>query len=120
MIDCIEYADAPFCAGESLKECPQGTEVPETVSCGTDGLGGNVDALGVPDDEFYSCEETGECDDSCSPPAREDCTLPTAEVAVPPTPVEEQLPQTGITDPGLLFATALALVVAGLRLRRLS
>lgn len=113
MIDCTEYADAPFCAGESLKECPQGTEVPETAECGTDGLGGNVDALGVPDDEMYSCEETGECDDSCSPPERDDCLL--AEETEPAPPVE-QLPQTG-GEASIALVAALFITI-GLRLVR--
>lgn len=141
-MDCTEYADAPFCAGPSLKECPNGTEVPETEECGTAWLN-DTDALGeppsyrdmqpvptcsgahwttaapfcivyVPDDEMYSCEETGECDDSCSPPARGDCLAVTEE---PPPPPLDTLPETGAMIPTLAIVAGVA-IMAGVRLIR--
>lgn len=71
----------------------------------------------VPDEEMYefSCEELGTCDDSCSPPARDDCLV--TEETETPTPVG-RLPETGITDPTLLLAAGMAAVIAGARLLR--
>lgn len=113
-LDCEAHEEAPFCAGPSLRPCPNGTEVPETEECGTTWLN-DTSALGVPDDEMYSCEETGECDDSCSPPARDDCLLEdtTTETTEPP-PLPEELPATGPGDLAVTGALALATIAVGL------
>ena len=167
-----EYADAPFCAGPSLRECAGGVEVAEDEAC----PGNDLDALGeppahparptptdplpepggtnasacarfdgdgdaatscyvdedgftvfrvdtefrpVPDDEMYSCEELGTCDDSCSPPARDDCHADAAVpvTAEPPAAVAE-LPVTGLDAVSTLALLAGACLAAGAALLR--
>lgn len=116
MIDCIEFADAAFCEGPSLQECPSGIEVPETEQCNSM-LGNDLTALGaVPDEVDGSCEEDGSCDDSCTPPARDDCTQ---ELVTEPAPLPiQELPATGL-DPFHGLIVALALVAGGGRLIQL-
>lgn len=105
------YVDAPFCAGPSLRECPGAGEVPETEPCPGNGA---VVGVVIPDEvDIVSCEEDGTCDDSCTPPARGDCTLP-GEVTTAPPPAAE-LPATGPAD---LLAPGLALVLIGTALLR--
>lgn len=129
---CVGYEGAPFCEGESLKSCGWNIEVPENEDCPPieqnrpdqcwnglyvrdldecPPLPGNAKladgALGSPD-PVDSCETDGSCDDSCTPPARGDCTI--AQTAEPAPP---ELPVTGLNDPVPLSALALALFVLG-------
>lgn len=109
---CEGYEAAPFCEGESVRECPGGIEVAENAACP-----GNAEladgALGSPDPvDVASCEEDGSCDDSCTAPARGDCTLgeTTAEVVVPEPGQIAELPATGpdqIVSLALMAAMAL-------------
>lgn len=106
-----EYADAPFCAGPSLKECADGTEVPEDQAC--------VVFEHEQETREGSCELDGTCDDSCTPPARDDCLVTETAEPAPPNTGQSTLPETGAgADAGLLLASALALITIGTRLAR--
>lgn len=116
---CEHDPAAPFCAGPSLRECDDGTEVAEDQPCPTaavvtpDCWGDDDGCVGPADEQTYSCEDDGTCDDSCSTPARGDCTAETGQPAPPPA----ELPATG-TPADLALAAAMALAAGAAVLAR--
>lgn len=150
--DCDLYPDTSWCSGPSMKECPQGVEVPETEDCNsysnTDcedwersargycpGEPGHQEEIDGLYDDTHSCEQDGTCDDSCSPPARDDCLegefdwlecqddsepdehnmcpVPDFERALPLTKSVDELPRTGISEDWLVIL-ALVSTTAGI------
>lgn len=140
---CSDHPDASFCSGDSVKECQGGYTVPEDEDCPLainqtqlpgcwqDEFGcvgpaldqsyphdptWRCEVLGDCESSPVSCEDDGTCDDSCSPPARDDCELPP-----PPqdttTTTQEQLPQTGISL-NLLLGGLTSLAIGMFLLRR--
>lgn len=100
-----EYADAPFCFGPSLRACPDGSEVPETAAC-------PENLVGPATEQTYSCEDDGSCDDSCTAPARADCTLENTVATTQEVPLDV-LPATGITDAGIMVLFGVLMVAIG-------
>lgn len=128
---CEGYEDAPFCAGESLQECPDGTEVAENTTCTTTTLPdcwtNEEGCVGPATNQTYdspdpvdvsSCEEDGTCDDSCTAPARGDCTLGQEVTVVPDEPVLAELPATGPDQIVSLALMAAMALTAGIGLIR--
>lgn len=76
----------------------------------------------VNDNERVSCEEDGSCDDSCTPPARDDCTVESVPTEAETTqsdvqvsdsteqPIMETLPYTGIEP---IWGWGLGLIIIG-------
>lgn len=99
-----EYADAPFCAGPSLRECPGGLEVAEDAACpgNFDLAGGAIGAIPG------TCEYDNTCDDG-------EGALDGAPVALTAEPPVPELAATGLPASHLAYL-AMVLIVAGVAL----
>lgn len=139
------YESAPWCGGPSLKECPDGTEVPEDAAC-PDMVPPttakpecwyaeprcDVGPPPVPSSGIGSCEQGGpafgdgtECDSiSCEEIGTCDHTenydlevAETSSISVSKDDIP-MLAETGISDPSVILLLGLASVAAGIGMLR--